>query len=269
MKKGLKCVAILSLGLFAISSLVACGRNNSNANNSDNTSDTDNNSSNNNNNNNSDNTNNNNNSDNTNNNNNNSNNNNNDNNDNNDDNNDDNEVTYVNDSDYHWTEKGDYLFVTNYAKHIYADGVCSTCGYEKTGPDVEVVYVAGQKTDIIVLNEVFYTLNPTTNKYDVIGIDDNCTDETITIVESINGVSVTQIARYAFINNTTCKNLYIPKTVNVIENSAFYHTALEKVYFGGTKNQFNAISIKNEDANPLQTADLYVKGATEYTKVLD
>ena len=53
------------------------------------------------------------------------------------------------------------------------------------------------------------------------------------------------IGAYAFANCTILKDIYLPKTLEYISSSAFDNSGLEKIYFEGTIDEWNAIEKEN------------------------
>lgn len=93
-----------------------------------------------------------------------------------------------------------------------------------------------------------YKLSSNKVGYKVIGFG-NCTDSTIVIPKTIEGVPgfgvlpVTEIRYFAFDNNEKITCIYIPETVEIIGEAAFEGCVnLEKIVFRGTMAQWNAIT---------------------------
>ena len=66
----------------------------------------------------------------------------------------------------------------------------------------------------------------------------NCSSLTLVVIPE----GVTTIGRSAFSDCSKLKEIVIPSTVTTIADFAFYDTTLMTVYFGGTQDQWNAIS---------------------------
>ena len=68
---------------------------------------------------------------------------------------------------------------------------------------------------------------------------------------------VTEIQRNAFYGCKTLKRISIPAAVTAIGDDAFYHTALSDVYYGGTEEQWSAITIGSSNQRLTNAARHY------------
>ena len=68
---------------------------------------------------------------------------------------------------------------------------------------------------------------------------------------------VTEIQRNAFYGCKTLKRISIPAAVTAIGDDAFYNTALSDVYYGGTEEQWSAITIGSSNQRLTNAARHY------------
>ena len=107
--------------------------------------------------------------------------------------------------------------------HIYSDdGSCSVCGYQ----------------------EYIFKLSEDGESYTITGLGKDFEGTELVIPAEYNGKPVTSIGSYAFEGCTSLASVTIGDSVTTIGEYAFYEcTGLTDVYYTGTEEQWNAISI--------------------------
>ena len=150
--------------------------------------------------------------------------------------------------------------------HTFVGGICEICG-------TELNYTEG----------LSYELNEEGAGYTVTGIG-TATDTDIVIPSEYNDLPVTSIGDYAFSECTSLTSVDIPDSVTSIGSSAFFYctsltsidipdsvtsigdwafdscTSLTDVYYGGTEEQWNDISIGSQN-EALTSANIHFSAA--------